>query len=142
MAATPSKIDRNRRMRDALELRKAGVPYAVIAERLGWKSPQAAYKAVKKALDTQINEPVEELRQIEIERLNHLLMLTWARIQQGDLRSVDAAMRIMERISSLRGIDAARVAQRTERGVLVIDGDDEDDYIASLSQVNNDSSVA
>lgn len=142
MAATPSKIDRNRRMRDALELRKAGVPYAVIAERLGWKSPQAAYKAVKKALDTQINEPVEELRQIEIERLNHLLMLTWARIQQGDLRSVDAAMRIMERISSLRGVDAARIAQRTERGVLVIDGDDEDDYIASLSQVNNDSSVA
>ena len=83
MTAPPSKIDRNRRIRDALELRKAGVPYATIAERLGWKSAQAAHKAVKKALDSQINESVEDLRSMEIERLNHMLMLIWARIQQG-----------------------------------------------------------
>ena len=142
MASPPSKIDRNRRMRDALELRKAGVPYAAIAERLGWKSPQSAYKAVQKALNTQINEPIQELRQIEVERLNHLLMLVWARVQQGDMRAVDSAMRIMERISSLRGLEANQQQQSKERGVLVIDGDTEDEYIQALSQVNNDSSVA
>lgn len=135
MTAPPSKIDRNRRIRDALELRKAGVPYATIAERLGWKSAQAAHKAVKKALDSQINESVEDLRSMEIERLNHMLMLIWARIQQGDMRSIEQALRVMERITVLRGLE-----QRTQDmskqagGVLIVDGQDEDEYIASLEQ--------
>lgn len=135
MTAPPSKIDRNRRIRDALELRKAGVPYATIAERLGWKSPQAAHKAVKKALDSQINEPVEELRQMEIERLNHMLMLIWARIQQGDMRSIEQALRVMERITQLRGLEQRTQDQSKQQGgVLIIDGDDEDEYIKSLEQ--------
>lgn len=131
----PSKVDRNRRVRDALELRKAGVPYQAIAERLGWKSSASAYKAVKKALEDQINEPAEELRQMEIERLNHLLMLIWAKIQQGDMRSIEQALRVMERISTLRGMDQAQQASAAlQGGVLIVDGQDEDEYIASLEQ--------
>lgn len=131
----PSKVDRNRRVRDALELRKAGVPYQAIAERLGWKSSASAYKAVKKALEDQINEPAEELRQMEIERLNHLLMLIWAKIQQGDMRSIEQAMRVMERISTLRGMDQAqKLTDAQAGGVLIVDGQDEDEYIASLEQ--------
>lgn len=131
----PSKVDRNRRVRDALELRKAGVPYQAIAERLGWKSSASAYKAVKKALEDQINEPAEELRQMEIERLNHLLMLIWAKIQQGDMRSIEQALRVMERISTLRGMDQAqKMSDAQAGGVLIVDGQDEDEYIASLEQ--------
>jgi len=131
----PSKVDRNRRVRDALELRKAGVPYQAIAERLGWKSSASAYKAVKKALEDQINEPAEELRQMEIERLNHLLMLIWAKIQQGDMRSIEQALRVMERISTLRGMDQAqKMTDAQAGGVLIVDGQDEDEYIASLEQ--------
>ena len=131
----PSKVDRNRRVRDALELRKAGVPYQAIAERLGWKSSASAYKAVKKALEDQINEPAEELRQMEIERLNHLLMLIWAKIQQGDMRSIEQALRVMERISTLRGMDQAqKMSEAQAGGVLIVDGQDEDEYIASLEQ--------
>lgn len=131
----PSKVDRNRRVRDALELRKAGVPYQAIAERLGWKSSASAYKAVKKALEDQINEPAEELRQMEIERLNHLLMLIWAKIQQGDMRSIEQALRVMERISTLRGMDQAqKMSDAQQGGVLIVDGQDEDEYIASLEQ--------
>lgn len=134
--AKAKRIDRNRQLRDALELRKAGVPYATIAERLGWNSPQAAHKAVQKAMKQMVNDSVEEVKAIELERLNHLFMLAWAKAQNGDLRAIETAVRINERISAMRGLDAPRETNVKHSGVLVIDGEDEDEYIASLSAID------
>lgn len=134
--AKARRIDQNRRLRDAMELRKAGVPYATIAERLGWNSPQAAHKAVQKAIKQLVHDTVEENRQIEIERLNHLFMLAWAKAQNGDLRAIETAVRISERISAMRGMDAPREVHAHHTGVLVVEGDSEDDYIASLSAID------
>lgn len=134
--AKARSIDRNRKLRDALELRKAGVPYATIAERLGWNSPQAAHKAVQKAMKQMVQDSVEEVKQIELERLNHLFMLAWAKAQNGDLRAIETAVRINERISAMRGLDAPKQVENHHTGVLIIEGDTEDDYIASLSSID------
>lgn len=137
--AAARRINRNRQMRDALELRKAGVPYTTIAERLGWNSPQAAHKAVQKAMKSMVQDSVDEVKQIQLERLDHLFMLAWAKAQNGDLRAIEAAVRIDERISALRGTESPRQSEVHHRGVLVVEGDDEDDYIASLTAVDGGS---
>ena len=127
-------VDRNTRMRNALELRKAGVSYSEIAKRLGWNSPKSAYTAINKALMAQMSETVEEARQIEMERLNHLLMLAWAKAQGGDLAAMDRCVMLMREIRAVRGEQEERSARRAIDGqaVLVVDGDDEADYVASL----------
>jgi hypothetical protein len=119
-----------------MELRKAGVPYSAIAERLGWNSPQAAHKAVQKAMKGMVQDSVEEAKQIGVERLQHLFMLAWAKAQNGDLRAIETCVRLDERIAAIRGLDAPRETNVHHSGVLIIEGESEDEYIASLSAID------
>lgn len=135
-AAQAARIDRNRKTRDALELRKAGVPYHVIAERLGWKNPQSAHRAVQKAMQSIVKDATEEAKQIDLQRLEHLFMLAWAKAQNGDLRAIEAAIRIQERISAIRGLDAPKQIEAHHTGVLFIEGDTEDEYVAALRAID------
>ena len=71
---------------------------------------------------------------MEIERLNHLLMLIWAKIQQGDMRSIEQALGDGADLC-LRGMDQAqKMSDAQAGGVLIVDGQDKDEYIASLEQ--------
>lgn len=90
----------------ALELRKTGETFDAIAARLGYKTRQAAYTAVDRALKRVLQEPTDEVRKIEAERLDALLLAMWTPAQQGDQGAIDRVLRIMERRARLLGIDA------------------------------------
>jgi preprotein translocase subunit SecD len=90
----------------ALELRKAGATYQVIAEQLGYAQAKGAYKAVASALKLTLREPAEELRELEVARLDAMLLVLWRRVQAGDEKAVDRVLRIMERRARLLGLDA------------------------------------
>ena len=94
------------RQLQALELRKAGVSYEAIAASLGYRDRSGAYRAVTAALKLTLREPAEELRTLELERLDAMLLALWRRVQAGDEKTVDRVLHIMERRARLLGLDA------------------------------------
>jgi hypothetical protein len=106
--ASKQRIAAAEKQRQALELRKAGESYDAIAEKLGYSGRPGAYKAVKTALEKTIQEPADELRRIELERLDTMLKSIWHFVEAGNTKHVAAALRIMERRASLLGLDAPK----------------------------------
>lgn len=100
----------------ALELRKAGVSYQRIAEALGFNSPQAAWKAVNSALKKTVQEPSDELRKLEVERLDAAAAAIYPSVKQGQYGAIDRWIRIMERRAKLLGLDMPAKVDVTSGG--------------------------
>ncbi|MCP6652171.1 hypothetical protein NL518_29175, partial [Klebsiella pneumoniae] len=66
------RITAAQKQRRALELRAAGKTFPQIAEELGYRSVSSAYGAVMRGLERTLQEPAEELRRLEAERLDRL----------------------------------------------------------------------
>jgi hypothetical protein len=96
------------RQRRALELRAAGAGFASIARQLGYAGPSGAFKAVSAGLNATLQEPADELRTLELDRLDQLLAAVWPLALQGDFQAIDRALKIGERRARLMGIDAPR----------------------------------
>lgn len=109
----PRNIQAREREVAALELRKAGATYQQIGKRLG-VSTSAAHMRVKKAL-FQIREISEdkatEVRDLELHRLDAMLLGLWERARRGDDDAVRSVLRIMTRRATLLGIDAPTRSQ-------------------------------
>jgi DNA-binding CsgD family transcriptional regulator len=96
------------REREALELRKTGMTREGIAEAMGL-SVSGAFGAVSRALArlvTECTEGANELRRLEVERLDHMLAAISPAIDEGDLAAIDRALRIQERRAKLLGLDS------------------------------------
>lgn len=90
----------------ALDLRKAGLSFPAIAEKLGYSGPGGAYKAVMTAIRRTQQEPADEVRRLELERLDIMLQKTWEWVENGEPRAIDRVLRIMERRAKYLGLDA------------------------------------
>jgi len=98
----------------ALELRKAGLGYAAIARQLGYAGPSGAHKAIMGALRAVTREPARELVDLELARLDDLLLGLWADARKGNVAKIDRVLKIMARRAALLGLDAPqRVADVT-----------------------------
>ena len=104
------------KQRKALELRKAGVPFSVIAEQLCYRGPSGAYRAVMSALRRTLQEPADEVRQLETERLDALLLALWPHAKSGNQGAIDRALKVMERRAKLWGLDMPVRADITSGG--------------------------
>lgn len=134
MKVNKKSIEVREKDRQALELRKAGASYEVIAKQLGYADSSGAYKSVKRSMQSIIAEPTEELRSVEYERLNQMLLILWERVQQGELGAIDRALSIMDRISKMYGLDSPRkteVTQNITQGVMIVDGT-KDEYLSAI----------
>lgn len=117
MDSQQRQVDANERQRQALELRKAGVGYAVIAEKLGYRFASGAHAAVGAALKKTLQEPADDLRTLELERLDVALLGIWQQVRNGHHGAIDRYLKIAERRAKLLGLDApAKVAQTTPDG--------------------------
>lgn len=103
---SPRRITAIERQRQALELRKAGCSYRVIADQLGYANASGAIKAVAKALRASVQEPAAELRTLELERLDSLLRALWPQAIKGNTAAVDRVLKIMDRRAGYLGLDA------------------------------------
>lgn len=134
MKANKKSIEVREKDRQALELRKAGASYEVIAKQLGYADSSGAYKSIQRSMKSIIAEPTEELRTVEYERLNQMLLILWERVQQGELGAIDRALSIMDRISKMYGLDSPRkteVNQTITQGVMIVDGT-KDEYLSAI----------
>lgn len=101
-------VDANREVNkeQALQLRISGASYRQIARTLGM-SVSNAHLLVTEGLNelrSQNEELTEELRRVELARLDAMLLALWERRKEA--RVADSILRIMERRSKLLGLDA------------------------------------
>ncbi|WP_149264284.1 hypothetical protein [Actinomadura sp. K4S16] len=113
------------RRNKAIQLRLAGVDWDTIAEQLGYRGGRgAACKDVARALQERradLDKTAEELRAVEVARLDRLQAAAWGLAVQGEPASLNAVLRIIDRRIRLLGLDAPR---RTEVTVQQIDSRD------------------
>ena len=103
------KIATAERIAKAVEMRKAGATYTLIATQLGYADESGAFRAVNRALQAlndKLEEDLTEMKRLELERLDRLMMTIWTKATQGHLASIDRVLRIMERRAKLLGLDA------------------------------------
>ena len=124
-------VSNKERQAKALELRKAGATYQQISDQLGYSNYKSAARSVKTALERLVREPAEELRNMELERLNHMLLTLWPRVQGGEYPAIDRAIRIGERIAALTGYDRVIPTTVSTTNVILIEGTQQD-YIQGL----------
>lgn len=115
---------------EAARLRSRGLSYEAIGRELGLDKGNA-YKAVQRALDSVVREPADELRQLELGRLDDMWQATLAVLEAKHftvsngkliyhpetggpllddgpvLAAVDRLLRIQERRAKLLGLDQA-----------------------------------
>lgn len=89
-----------------LELRKSGATFARIAGVVGYADASNAKRAYDRAMKATIQQPADELRALEEERLDSLLLAMWPAAMQGKGYAVEKCLMIMDRRARLLGLDA------------------------------------
>lgn len=90
-----------------LELRRRGHSLREIGATLG-VSRQTAHRHLVKALDQLAAEQRDiaaTVRDLELDRLDELLVGVWPAATSGDVSAINAALRIGERRAKLLGLD-------------------------------------
>lgn len=103
---------------EALRLRLAGHTYAAVAEMLDYASPSHAQKQVTKCLVEITREPAQELRELELKRLDEMFIPAYSRaIEGGGPKAIQSCLHIMERRARLLGLDKpTKIATTTPEG--------------------------
>lgn len=102
-----SAVDARTKERQVLELRRAGATYTQIGEQIGI-SESAAARYVRRAYErlcAETSETTAEMRQIETERLDAMLLSIWPRVRKGELIAIDRALSIHSARSKLYGLE-------------------------------------
>lgn len=94
--------ERLEQMKKCLELRLEGYSYDQMAELTGW-AYTTCRKAVKEALAQSVTEVADEVRMIEMRRLDEMLMAHWP--NRALPRSADVILKLMDRRSKYLGLD-------------------------------------
>lgn len=106
MNSQTQKVAAHERRLKCLELRIAGKSLREIARETGYGSVSGVHKAIAAALLDTLREPAEDVRALELERLDAMWRKVWQRIERGDLAAVDRGLRIQDRRAKLLGLDA------------------------------------
>ena len=83
----------------------AGATYEEAAKQAGYATRSGAYKAFWKAVDGREADAVDDLRTLEVSRLDALQVALWDEAMNGDIKAVNAVLRIILQRSRLLGLD-------------------------------------
>ena len=120
--SAPAVISREERAARCFELRKAGLNYSQIAERIedewgergiahqlpsswGKRYAHADVTVMMQRNRETIQDTILEVLELEIERLDQMMAAIWDRAINGHLESIDRILKIMDRRSRLLGLD-------------------------------------
>lgn len=85
-----------------------------------------------------IQEPGKEVLALQIERVNHMLLPLWSRVQTGDTDAIRTATMLMDRLDKYMGLDKVThqldVNVGIEGAILVVEGNEED-YVAQMKRM-------
>ena len=103
---SPRRIAAYEKQRQALALRYGGATYDAIAQAVGYRSKQAAQQGVEAALKKTVQEPADQLRQLDLGRIDAMLLAIWAKARAGDYEAIDMVLKLLTRRAKLLGLDA------------------------------------
>ncbi|WP_181871037.1 hypothetical protein [Sphaerisporangium album] len=110
---TAETIEKERR---ALELRRAGVTFDVIAEKVGYADRSVAKKAIDRALRRTLQPAADGLRELQGDRYDRLLTAFWPKALGGDYHAADRVLKTMAAINELFGLrHSDGIAERQTR---------------------------
>lgn len=141
-AQIEAKAQAKVRAEQALELRKAGVTYAKIAEMIGFSSAGAAKNSIDKYLRDAQFEAAKDVVLIDLQRLDEYQMRCTERLRNtGDLGQIDRLMRIMQMRYNILGVNEETTAELQQhfglnvvnKGVMVVQGS-EQDFVRTMMQ--------
>ena len=96
------------RIAQAFELRKAGMSLREIAIQLG-----VSHETVRKDINEMTDQFIEEARvqhrsmvAMELMRLDDMTFGIWPAARMGDVKAIEAMLKIMERRAKMLGVDA------------------------------------
>jgi hypothetical protein len=96
-AASAAAAEAAGRAGQALELRKAGVGYALIVKQLRYPDEATARAAVAAVLDEALADEGREAALLERLRLDGMLTGLYPKARAGDSRAIEQTLRLMER---------------------------------------------
>lgn len=99
---------------EALDLRKMGYTHAAIGEEMG-VSADTAWRYVQNALKDITVESAEEVRVLELQRYDELLMAHYGNALRGDTYATQQCLAIMSRIERLYGVEGPTQQDATSR---------------------------
>jgi hypothetical protein len=104
--ATDEQAEIDARLRDAkvFELRIQGFTFEQIAQEAGFSGPSGAWQAYQRVKGQMVFEPIDELRQLELMRLDAVQHALWDRAINGDLPAVNCVLKIMDLRAKLFGL--------------------------------------
>lgn len=98
-------LERAERLAHALELRKAGNTYDQIAKLAGYPTRVEAFRDLQKAFREYTLPNVEEIVKLQFGRYEQLLLAVYPAAITGNLDAVQTALKVLERLERLVGID-------------------------------------
>ena len=104
----PEQLDRELAV---VELRREGKTWQQIAEVVNYATAMGAWKAYQRACQRTLQEPTDEARRIELDRLDALQRTYWEPAVEGNLRAADFVLRVIDRRARILGIDAPQKIQ-------------------------------
>jgi hypothetical protein len=99
----PELVDKETKV---LELRRAGLTWQRISEETGYADATGAYAAYKRVIKRTQQQPADELREQEVDRIDRLQLALWPNAMKGSERAILTIVRLMERRAKLLGLDA------------------------------------
>jgi DNA-binding CsgD family transcriptional regulator len=106
-ATKPSAIGHTERRKEAVDLRRGGLTFEAIGQRMGI-TRQAAHALVNNALlefRTDTAEAVEDHRRLELARLERIVEIMWPQVEEGRGDAVDRVLKVAQRKAALLGLD-------------------------------------
>ncbi len=92
------------RARQALALRRGGASYDAIARELG-TDKSVVSRLIKREIDAIPREEAQDVRAMELQRLDTMFRAIWEKAAKGDGYAQDRALRIMKRRAEYLGLD-------------------------------------
>lgn len=80
----------------ALNMRLSGASYQQINQSFGYARVSTVEKLVIDAMKRRVDEPVLQVRTLDIERLDRMLAALWPQVLVGDQGAIKTAIRVMQ----------------------------------------------
>lgn len=125
------------RLHHALELRREGRTYKEIAERTGLRNEHAAQKLIATAIKRVLKETAEEVRSIELSRLEVLITCLWDKT----LEDLEEKHPHFARFDRLKQLLEAKLKWCGAQAVLEDSGKDSRVTIVVNSYIKNDTHI-
>lgn len=116
MPSTARRDAARARELQVVQLRAQGLPFAQIAERLGYADQAGAHKAFTRAIRKALAEQQAdraELAQLELERLDWVIRCLAPTVESGDPRAAHAVLAAIDRRTRLLDLEAPQRAEVT-----------------------------